>query len=327
MRRSGSGQLTLPASPAVRSRRMLAAVALVGSAALLAACASPGAAPTTAPPQPSATGTAGAPPVEITDERLQDEGLFEGVSGGGWAVSWVEVGASIAVVIGGSSGGGGCIPQPHAAELDPAGAVVVRFDPPDPAMACTADFRLHGWELELPSPVDPNATLHVQLVNLRGEGETTELEIGPDDILESGPTADPQPSLIPDPPTAGAGATPTPIPEAQLPEPDVTVQDASARWIEPGRRLAVLLGGSGTTACVPTPIAAKSAGLAGIEVAFEFPSGDMDCSADYHQYGWEFELEEPVSATLPVQVTVTGATAADSSIVLTLAPEDVLEGR
>ncbi|MGC5077893.1 hypothetical protein [Agrococcus sp. DT81.2] len=331
MRRSESRPLTtaaLAVRPTGRSRRMLAAVALTGAAALLAACSAPGAAPTTAPPQPSSTSAAGDAPVEITDERLQAEGLFEAVSDDGYAVRWVEVGASVAVVIGGSGGGGGCIPQPHAAELDEATeAVVVRFDPPDPAVMCTADFTLHGWELALPSEVDPNATLQVQLVNLRGDDETTEVEIGPDDIFVSGPTADPQPSLIPDPPTEGTGAAPTPIPDAQLPEPDPMVQDAYVRWIEPGRRLAVLLGGSGATQCVPTPIAAKNSGIAAIEVAFEFPSGDMDCSADYRLYGWAFELEEPVSATLPVEVTVTGTAAADSSIVLTLAPEDVLEAR
>jgi len=329
VRRSESRPLTIPAlRPGALSWRMLAAVALTGAATLLAACASPGTSPTAAPPQPSSTGAAGDAPVEITDEPLQAEGLFEAVSDDGYAVRWVLAGESVAVVIGGSGGGGGCIPQPHAAELDEAtGSVVVRFDPPDPAVMCTADFTLHGWELGLPAPVDPNATLQVQLVNLRGEDETAEVEIGPDDIFVSGPTADPQPSLIPDPPTDGTGATPTPIPEAQLPEPDPMVQDAYARWIEPGRRLAVLLGGSGANQCVPTPIAAKTVGLAGIQVAFEFPSGDMDCSADYQLYGWEFELAEPVSGTLPVEVTVTGATAADSSIVLTLGPDDLLESR
>lgn len=313
---AGSGRLARP-------RRMLAAVALAGAAALLAACASPGTSPTTAPPQPSSTGVAGDAPVEITDERLQADGLFEAVSADGYAVRWVEVGASVAVVIGGSGGGGGCIPQPHAAELDEAtGAVVVRFDPPDPAMMCTADFRLHGWELGLASPVDPDETLQVQLVNLRGEDETTEVEIGPDDIFVSGPTADPQPSLIPDAPTDGAA--PSPIPPEQLPEADVMMQDASVRWIEPGRRLAVLLGGSGAQQCVPTPIAARTSGIGAVEVTFEFPSGEMDCSADFQLYGWQFELAEPVSATLPVEVTVTGATAADSSTVLTLQPDELL---
>lgn len=328
MRRSESHPLTaiVPAgAPGLRSRRMLAVVALAGSAALLAACASPAAAPTTAPPEPSSAGSTGAAPVEITGQQLEAAGFFDAVSADGYAVRWVEVGTSVAVVIGGSGGGGGCIPQPHAAEAgDATGAVVVRFDPPDPAMMCTADFALHGWELGLPSPVDANSTLTIKLVNLQGEDESTQVVIGPDDLFVSGPTADPQPSLIPDAPTEGAA--PSPIPPDQLPEADVTMQDAQVLWIDPGRRLAVVLGGSGAIQCVPEPIAARTTGIGTVEVAFEFPSGDMDCSADFHLYGWQFELEEPVSGTLPVEVTVTGTTAPDSSLVLTLQPGDVLGG-
>ncbi|MET4098056.1 hypothetical protein ABIB37_000293 [Agrococcus sp. UYP10] len=326
MRRSESHSLTAIASagaPSARSRRMLALVALTGSAALLAACASPGTSPTTAPPEPSAAGDTGAAPVALADDLLQAEGLFDEVSSEGYAVRWVEPGESIAVVIGGSGGGGGCIPQPHAAELGAVGAaVVVSFDPPDAAIACTADYRLHGWGLALPMSVPVDLPTVVELVNLRGEDETTEVRIGADNLLDAGPTADPQPSLIPEP--SAEGAAPSPIPPDQLPEADVTMQDAQVRWIEPGRRLAVILGGSGVAECVPTPVAARTTGISAIAVSFEFPSEPMDCSADFHLYGWQFELEEPVSGTLPAEVTVTGTTAADSSTVLALQPDDLL---
>lgn len=330
MRRSESTPLsTFAGRPAMRPRRMLAVVALAGSAALLAACASPGTSPTTAPPEPSSpaapAGATGAAPVELGEELLQSDGLFDEVSAEGYAVRWLEVGASVAVVIGGSGGGGGCIPQPQAAEQGDTG-IVVRFDPPDPAMMCTADFRLHGWELGLAAPVDPSASLPVQLVDLRGEDETTELEIGPDDVLVSGPTADPQPSVIDDPPVEGAGE-PVEIPQADLPAAGLELLRADppvrVHWIDPGRELAVLLGGSGTAACVPTPTAARVTGPMSIEVSFE-PAAGGDCSADAQTYGWRFVLGDAISTGLGVEVTVTGAGSDGATSVATLAADDVL---
>ncbi|WP_306231987.1 hypothetical protein [Agrococcus beijingensis] len=301
--------------------RILAALAVVGTAALLTACATAGPGQSTAPTGPG-TGVAGAAPVPIDDERLANPMVGDLVAADGYALRWNVAGESVAFFLGGSGGGGGCIPQPHAIELDQAAAELhLGFDGPDPAMACTADFRIHGWELALPESVDASQVWTVLLQDLQQPG-TIETQLGPDDILTSGATADPQPSLIPDAPTDGAA--PAPIPSDQLPEADVSMQDASVRWIEPGRRLAVLLGGSGAAQCVPTPISARATGPGTVEVAFEFPSGDMDCSADFQLYGWQFELEEPVSGTLPVEVTVTGATAADSSTVLPLQPDELL---
>ncbi|SDS37622.1 hypothetical protein [Agrococcus carbonis] len=309
--------------------RMLAAVALTGAAALLAGCASGGPA---APPTPTAG--AGAGPVPLGAELLSADGLFDAVATDGVVVRWLAAGESIAVVIGGSGGGGGCIPQPHAAEAETDGAVSVRFDPPDPAMACTADFTLHGWELGLPAPVDGNAPLAVRLVDLRGDGATTEVEIGPDDLLAAPAadpgqaTADPQPSEVP---PAGPMPEPSALPETLLP--DVSIVDpredpaVAVRWLEPGVSLAVLLGGSGVEACVPQPIGATSPGPGAIHVAFEYPTGDRDCSADLHLYGWELPLAEPVSATMPVEVTITGAGADGAAATVTLEPGDVLEGR
>lgn len=310
--------------------RMLVAVALAGAAALLAGCGAAG--DPAAPPQPSA-GATGADPVPIDDERLQTAGLFDEVSAEGYAVRWAEPGESIAVFLGGSGGGGGCIPQPHAAESDGDGAVTVAFDPPDPAIVCTADFTLHGWELGLPSAVVAAQTLPVRLVNLQGGDETIEVELGPDDVLGAGgeePSADPQPSEIPD---AGETPEPAPIPDAQLLADPGILQGRSqltVQWIEPGRSLAVLLGGSGTEACVPQPIGATSTGPGTIEVAFEPVVADA-CTDDLVIYGWQLTLPEAVSATLPLAVTVTGVSDASPSgeagpaVEVALEPDDVLE--
>ncbi len=312
-----------------RPARALAAAALTGVAALLAACTAQPAAPSGSPSAPdappSATGTA---PVPIEDDRLNDSYLFDRVSSEGVVVAWAEPGETLAVIIGGSGGGGGCIPQPQPLELDEAEpAATIRFDPPDPAMMCTADFRLHGSELALPSAIELDQVLQVSLVNLQGNDEVLELQVGPDDMLESGPTADPQPSQIPDPSAPGAGS-PAPIDESLLPfaedavdprdDPPVRVQ-----WMQPGSSLAVLLGGSGVADCVPTPVRATVTGPGSIEVQFEPPAGDRDCSADLRLYGWELLLDEPVTSTLPVEVTVTGAGSEGASATLTVQPDDV----
>ena len=312
-----------------RRSRMLAAAALAGAAALMAGCAAGGPA---APSQPASPPTAvtGDDPVPITDARLQAPGLFDEVSAEGHAVRWVTPGESIAIFIGGSGGGGGCIPQPHAAELEGDGAITVPFDPPDPAMACTADFTLHGWELALAEPIDADRPVPVRLVNLAGDDETTEVELGPDDVLETGATADPQPSEVPD---SGSAPEPEPIPAAQLPDDPMSIVDirqdppVAVQWLEPGVSLAVLLGGSGSEHCVPQPIGATSTGPGTIEVAFEYPVGDMDCSGDLQLYGWQITLPEAVSATLPVEVTVTGAAAEGATGTFTVEPDDVLELR
>lgn len=301
--------------------RALAAVALTGAAALLAACSSTTPGQSEAPSAPGAG--SGDAPVAIEPEMLASDGLFERVSADGVAVLWSEPGESLAVVIGGSGGGGGCIPQPNAAELVD-GAVTVAFDPPDPAMMCTADFTLHGWTLGLPEPVDAEAPLDVQLTDL--QEQPLDVRVGPDDVLTE--PADPQPSLIDDP----SGATaPTPIPEGQLPAMDTvippgTLPQVAVKWLEPGASLAVMTIGSVVApACNATPVGATVTGPGSIEVAFELPDGDMDCPADGGLYGWEFPLPERVPAALGVEVTVTGTMHDGREAVIALAPEDVLE--
>jgi hypothetical protein len=310
------------ASTTGTGRRMLAAVALAGAATLLVACATdPGSAPTSPP-----FAVPGADPAPIDDAVLAASGLFEGLSEDAVEVRWMEPGESIAVVLGGSGAGGECIAQPHAAGLDTTDdSIVVRFDPPNPEAMCTMDFRLHGWELALAEPIDASRTVPVRLVNMSGAEETVELELGPDDLLVP-ETADPQPSEIPD---AGATPAPEPIPAAQLPRSATalpTAQQLQVQWLEPGVSLAVLLAGSGTEACVPQPIGAKSTGPGSVEVAFE-PATGTSCTDDLVVYGWRIALPEAVSATLPVDVRVTGASDAGAFVDLTLEPGDVLELR
>lgn len=306
--------------------RTLAAVALTGAAALLTACSGGTPGQSAAPSAPTGDSVdAGAAPVAIEPELLANDALFERVSADGVAVLWSEPGESLAVVTGGSGGGGGCIPQPNPAELD-GEAVTIAFDPPDPAMMCTADFALHGWTLGLPEPVDATAPLDVQLTDLQGEGETREVRVSPDDVLTA--PADPQPSLIDDAPGATA---PTPIPAEQLPPLDTvippgTLPQVAVQWLEPGASLAVMTVGSMVAPdCNATPIGATVTGPGSIEVAFAQPEGDMDCPADGGLYGWEFPLPEQVPAALGVEVTVTGASHDGREAVIALAPEDVLE--
>lgn len=302
---------------------MLAAVALVGAAALVAGCASgdtdPGA--TMAPGV-----TPGAEPVPLDDARLPGLDVFDGIQESAIAVRWATPGESLAVIVGGSGAGGECIVQPQGAGLDPSGpTITVRFDPPNPEAMCTMDFRLHGWELVLPEPIDPSATVPVELVNTSDADVTIEVELGPDDLLDAGPTADPQPSEIPD---AGEAPAPEVIPADQLgAQSNLMIaggEPLSALWVEPGRTIAVLLGDSGTPACVPTPVGAVSSGPGVIDVTFE-PAVGTTCTDDFVVYGWQFTLPEAVSATLPVEVRVTGTSDAGPFLDVTVAPDDVLE--
>lgn len=307
-----------------RRSRMLAVVALAGAAALVTACSQssdPGS--TTAPPSPPAA-VSGADPVPLDAAQLAASGLFDEVSANGVALRWLEPGASIAVVVGGSGAGGECIPQPHPAELDPsAPSITVHFDPPNPEVMCTRDFVLHGWQLDLAQPIDADGVVPVQFVNLQGNDDVMDLRLGPDDLLASD-SADPQPSEIPD---TDAVPAPMPIPTEELPEEllaDAPSDSVQVRWVEPGRSLAVMLLASSTPTCVPQPVGAAPTGPGSIEVTFE-PAESTSCDGDANVYGWQITLPAAVSATLPVEVTVRGAV--EQSVDVTLEPGDVLELR
>ncbi len=301
---------------------MLVVAALAGAAALITGCSGPsGPGSTSAPPTPSGT-VSGADPVPLDETQLAAAGLFDEVSANGVALRWLEPGASIAVVVGGSGGGGECIPQPHPAELDPSGpSIAVHFDPPNPEAMCTRDFVLHGWQLDLAQPIDADSVVPVQLVNVQGSDDVMDVQLGPDDSLAN-PTADPQPSQIPD---AGTVPGPEPIPVEQLPEgvlADAASDAVQVRWLEPGRSLAVLLAASGTTECLPQPVGAAPTGPGRIEVTFA-PAANATCDGDATVHGWRITLPAAVSATLPVEVTVRGAV--ERSVQVTLERGDVLE--
>lgn len=311
-----------------RRSRMLAAVALLGAAALVAGCASgdtdPGATMT-----PGVT--PGAEPVPLDDARLPGLDVFEGIQESAIAVRWATPGESLAVIVGGSGSGGECIPQPHEAGLDPSGpTIIVRFDPPNPEAMCTMDFRLHGWELVLPEPIDPSAIVPVQLVNTSDAGETIEVELGPDDLLDAGPTADPQPSEIPD---AGGATAPRRIPEGEIPEGivagDGSTDDAEALtvlWAQPGASLAVFLFANSAPECLPEPVAARGTGPGSLALTFEPPPIGHDCAAIGEVVGWQVQLDAPVGATLPVEVVISGLSHDDSQISRTIEPDAVFDG-
>lgn len=303
-----------------RRSRMLVVVALAG-AALLTGCgvgvqSDPG-----NPPGPPAI--VGADPVPIAGDRLEASGLFDAVSEQTVVVRWVEPGESIAVLLGGSGGGGACIPQPHAAGLEPAApSIVVRFDPADPEAMCTMDFTLHGWELGLAEPIDATRIVPVRLVNMSGAEEGIDLELGPDDLLDAG-TADPQPSEIPE---AADAPAPEPIPSEQLEQAGLLdqTQQLAVRWIEPGRTLALVVGGSSQPGCQPTPTGAVSTGPGTISIAFE-PATATTCTDDLVPHGWRITLPSTVSATMPIAVSLDGPSLSGTPERLTLEPGDVLE--
>lgn len=309
--------------------RMLGAVALAGSAALVVGCASPSApgGPTSPP-----VAVAGADPVPLDDARLPSLDAFESGQAEGVLVRWATPGESVAVVVGGSGGGGECIIQPTGSGVDPVDeSIVLRFEPPSPEVVCTADFRLHGFELALGQAVDASAVHTVRLANLDGENGVIETRLGPDDLLEAGATPDPQPSAIPGDGTAPA---PEPIPAADLPDASAAQDDPAGGllegeelavyWLTPGTEIAVLLGDSGTADCVPTPVSATASGPGRIEVRFD-PAAGQTCTDDFVRYAWRFTLAEPTSATLPVTVAVAGTSDAGQTVEVMLEPDRTLE--
>ncbi|WP_413316610.1 hypothetical protein AA0Z99_08210 [Agrococcus sp. 1P02AA] len=316
-------------TPASTRSRMLAALALAGAAALTVGCAGQPAAPGAPTPTDAMVASVpGADPVPIDDARLEEAGLMDEVSEQGYALRWSEPGASIAVFVGGSGSGGGCIPQPSDASLEQGEPrILVAFESIDPAVSCTMDFRLHGWELGLADTIDDSRAVPVRLMGLQGDDDVIETELAPEQVLGDGDAngADPQPSEVDDAPRATV--SPTPFDASGLPQAQSIVEGASALdvwWIEPGRTLAVVMSGSGTEACVPQPIDARAAGPGAIDIAFAPAAGDT-CTDDLVVYGWQLELPSAVTATLPVQVTLSGTSDAGETVQRTLDPGDVLE--
>lgn len=134
------------------------------------------------------------------------------------------------------------------------------------------------------------------------------------------PTSTTSPSPIDaDPPAAG---DPTPIPDD-----DPRLSDAMGapsfpvvEWAESGTTLTVMIGGSGSAACVPEAVGATVEGDTAITVAFAPPTGELMCTADFRVYGWEFPLTEGVDASQTVEITVTGLQEGAEPTVVPLAP-------
>ncbi|GAA2174193.1 hypothetical protein GCM10009846_19210 [Agrococcus versicolor] len=135
---------------------------------------------------------------------------------------------------------------------------------------------------------------------------------------EPSSTTSPSP-IDADPPAAG---DPTPIPDD-----DPRLSDAMGsqtfpivEWAEEGTTLTVMIGGSGSAACVPAPVGATVESESAITVEFTPPTGDLMCTADFRVYGWEFPLDGEVDATQGIDVTVEGMQEQGDPVVVPLAP-------
>ena len=100
----------------------------------------------------------------------------------------------------------------------------------------------------------------------------------------------------------------------------VAAGDALVLWVERGDEVGIVLGGSGSAACVPQPVSATMTGAT--TLAVEFESNDdpnLMCTADFRLWGWEIDIDDlGDDATLTVEVTGVG----DAPITVELGPDD-----
>lgn len=138
------------------------------------------------------------------------------------------------------------------------------------------------------------------------------------------PTDEPASSTTPSPidsaPPAAGDPTPIPDDDPRLSEAMGSPTLPVVEWAEAGTTLTVMLGGSGSSACVPTPVGATVEGDTAITVEFVPPSGEPVCTADFRIYGWEIPVAEGVDATQTVEVTVRGLQEDAEPTVVQVAP-------
>lgn len=134
------------------------------------------------------------------------------------------------------------------------------------------------------------------------------------------PTSSTSPSPIDSAPPAAGDPTAIPDDDPRLSDAMGAPSFPVVEWAEAGTTLTVLVGGSGSSSCVASPVGATVEGETAITVAFAPPSGDMMCTADFRVYGWEFPLAEGVDATQTVEVSITGLQEGAEPTVVPLAP-------
>ena len=134
------------------------------------------------------------------------------------------------------------------------------------------------------------------------------------------PTSSSSPSPIDSAPPAAGDPTPIPDDDPRLSDAMGSQTFPIVEWVEEGTTIAVLVGGSGSSACVPAPVGATVEGETAVTVEFTPPTGDMMCTADFRVYGWEFPLTGEVDASQTIEVTVEGLTEQGDPTVVPLAP-------
>ncbi|QCR19832.1 hypothetical protein [Agrococcus sp. SGAir0287] len=134
------------------------------------------------------------------------------------------------------------------------------------------------------------------------------------------PTSSTSPSPIDSAPPAAGDPTPIPDDDPRLSDAMGSQTFPIVEWAEEGTTIAVLVGGSGSAACVPSPVGATVESATAITVEFTPPDGDMMCTADFRVYGWEIPLTGEVDATQTIEVTVDGLTEQGEPTVVPLAP-------
>lgn len=134
------------------------------------------------------------------------------------------------------------------------------------------------------------------------------------------PGSSTSPSPIDSAPPAAGEPTPIPDDDPRLSEAMSAPTFPIVEWAEAGTTLTVMLGGSGSAACVPTPVGATVDGETAITVEFTPPTGELVCTADFRVHGWEFPLTDGVDATQTVEVSVTGLQDGAEPTVVPLEP-------
>ncbi|GAA3605170.1 hypothetical protein [Agrococcus terreus] len=158
---------------------------------------------------------------------------------------------------------------------------------------------------------------------------TTTADPAPSESAPATPTPTPTPTPSPSDSDDDMDDDATPIPDAQIAALDVmdavSTDGAAALWAEPGTSLAVFIGGSGSSRCVPEPDGAEVEDGA---IVVEFTAPDLSaisCTADFRVYGWTFPIDGPVDASMPVDVRVEGLSPDASSVVeLSVGPDALL---
>ncbi|MFC7432542.1 MULTISPECIES: hypothetical protein [unclassified Agrococcus] len=134
------------------------------------------------------------------------------------------------------------------------------------------------------------------------------------------PTTSASPSPIDSAPPAAGDPTPIPDDDPRLSDAIGSQTFPIVEWAEEGTVLTVMVGGSGSSACVAAPIGATVESETAIDVEFAPPLGEVMCTADFRVYGWEFPLSGEVDATQTIEVTVAGLQEGAEPTVVPLAP-------